>query len=117
VVLYLTTPPENVELTIPQPAASVLYYSSAGLIDKHNQDWQATLSMETKLKTHDWSMRVNMSIFWLCVVNSWRVWKKLSYDECGNPRESQKIFYGHLAAEPINNSFELVVRNYMTNTM
>jgi hypothetical protein len=107
----LTTPPEKVELTIPQPIATEIYYSAAGKIDQHNRDRQATLAMETKLKTHDWSMRVNMSILCMCVVDTWRVWTKLSQDDRGNQRESQKTFYGHLATEFIDNQYETVTGN------
>jgi Transposase IS4 len=107
----LTTPPERIELTIPQPAAAELFYTSAGKIDQHNRDRQATLGMETKLKTHDWSMRVNMTLLSMCIVDSWRVWTRISQDDRGNQRESQKTFYGNLAAELIDNSFDRVVGN------
>jgi hypothetical protein len=68
----LTTPPEKVELTIPQPITPEMYYSAAGKTDQHNRDQQATLAIETKLKTHNWSMRVNISILCMCVVDTWR---------------------------------------------
>jgi hypothetical protein len=69
----LTIPPKKVEMTIPQPILNKLYYSAAGKIDQHNLDRQETLAIQTKLKTHDWSMRVNISIFCMCVVDTWRV--------------------------------------------
>jgi hypothetical protein len=63
----MSTLPEKVELTIPQPAATELYYAAAGKIDQHNRDRQATITLETKLKTHDWSMRVNITfIVYVC---------------------------------------------------
>jgi hypothetical protein len=107
----LTTPPERVELMIPQPAAAEVYYAAAGKIDQHNRDRQATLAMETKLKTHDWSMRVNMTLLAMCVVDSWRVWSRISQDDQGDQRESQKIFYGHLASELIDNSYDNIGGN------
>jgi Transposase IS4 len=107
----LTTPPERVELVIPQPAAAEVYYAAAGKIDQHNRDRQATLGIETKLKTHDWSMRVNMTLLAMCVVESWRVWSRISQGDQGDQRETQKIFYGHLASEMIDNSYDNIGGN------
>jgi hypothetical protein len=67
--------------------------------------------METKLKTHDWSTGVNMTLLSMCIVDSWRVWTRISQDDQGNQRESQKTFYRNLAAKLIDNSFDRVVGN------
>jgi hypothetical protein len=107
----LNTPQEKVGLTIPQPIATEIYYSAAEKIDKHNRDPQPKLAMETKLKTHDWSMCGNMQILFMCVVYTWRFWTKLSQEERGNQRVSQKTIYGHLAMELINNTYETVTGN------
>ena len=56
-----TTEPERVEVTIPQPQVCETYYSCCGKIDQHNRDRQDTLGLEIKIKTHDWSQRVNLS--------------------------------------------------------
>ena len=104
----LTTPPEKVELTIPQTACSDIYFAACGKIDQHNRDRQATLCLERKFKTHDWSMRVNMSIIAMCIVDTWRVWSRINDSGESSPIESQKQFYGNLAAELIDNTFDQV---------
>jgi hypothetical protein len=102
--------PERVELTVHQPKAAELYYSCCGKVDQHNRDRQDTLCIERKLKTHDWSLRVNLSIFAMIVVDSWRVYSQLTYgsDLADSNGENQKDFYGHLAAELIDNNYDNV---------
>jgi hypothetical protein len=55
--------PERIFMTIKQPKASALYYTAAAKIDPRNRVCQADLGIERKLGTHDWSQRVNLSIF------------------------------------------------------
>jgi heat shock protein HspQ len=104
-------PPERIELIVEQPKAAEVYYSVCGKVDQHNRDRQATLGLETKLKTNDWSLRVNLTIFAMIVVDAWKVWAALSNpdnDENPDNVESQKTFYGHLAAELIDNTVDRV---------
>jgi hypothetical protein len=49
---------------IPQPPTAEIYYKSCLMIDRHNRHCQDTLTLEQKLDMHNWSMQVNMSIFW-----------------------------------------------------
>jgi hypothetical protein len=49
---------------IPQPPTAEIYYRSCLMIDRHNRHCQDTLTLEQKLDMHNWSMQVNMSIFW-----------------------------------------------------
>jgi Transposase IS4 len=63
--------PERLLLTINQPKAASLYYSTCGKIDQHNRSRQDTLNLEKKLETKQWQRRVNMSIFGMVVVDSW----------------------------------------------
>lgn len=104
------TPPEKVHVTFPQPQAADLYYESCAKIDQHNRDRQATLGIERKFKTHDWSKRVNLTILSMCIVDSWKVWSSITKSTDGNPKETQKDFYGHLAAELIDNKYDGVQR-------
>jgi Transposase IS4 len=105
----LTTPPEKVELTVPQPVATETYYAACQKIDQHNRDRQATLGLERKFKTHDWAKRVNMSILSMCIVDAWRVWSRITIKDGGERMyESQKEFYGHLSAELIDNTYDSV---------
>ena len=102
--------PDNVELTVPQPRAVQEYYGVCGKVDQHNRDRQDTLQLERKLKTHDWSQRVNMSILGIIIVDSWRMYQRMTFppyeDYISNTEEVQKIFYSHLAAEMIDNRFD-----------
>ena len=51
VSLELDALPENVELTIPQPKATEVYYQTCSVIDQHNQHCQDNLKTEKKLET------------------------------------------------------------------
>jgi Transposase IS4 len=104
----LTTPPTCIEVVVPQTAITELYFAACGKIDQHNRDRQATLGLERKFKTHDWSMRVNMSILSMCIVDSWRVWSRICSEEQERNKETQKAYYGNLAAELIDNNFDQV---------
>ena len=51
---------------------------------------------------------MNMSIVAMCIVDTWRVWSLLNKTEEYTPFESQKQFYGNLAAELIDNTYDHV---------
>jgi Transposase IS4 len=112
--------PSRLELTVPQPRAAEVYYSCCGKIDQHNRDRQATLGIEKKLKTLDWSLRVNLSLLGIIVVDTWRIWQLFSSPETsGESVETQKAFYGQLAAELIDNNYDRIggaARNRTTPT-
>ena len=97
--------PEQVELTIPQPKAAQIYYSTCGKIDNHNQCRQDTLNLEKKLKTHSWHMRVNLSILAMVIVDTWLV-----YSKCTKLDDCQTDFYIKLSEELIDNNYEEVAR-------
>ena len=92
---------ELVQLSVPQPKAAEVYYSGCGKIDQHNRHRQDTLKMETKLKTHDWAKRVNISLFGMMVVDCW-----LAFNGCTAAEETQKEFYMLLAEELIDNTYD-----------
>jgi hypothetical protein len=64
--------------------------------------------LEQKFKTHDWSIRVNMSILSMCIVDTWRVWSRITVKERERMYETQKTFYGHLSAGLIDNNYDQV---------
>ena len=106
-----TTPdaePEQVDLVVSQPVACELYYSTCAAVNQHNRSRQANLNIENKLKTHNWAMRVNLSIFSICAVDAWKVYSQAK--PCLVGEESEKQFYGHLAEELIENKFDGQVR-------
>ena len=55
--------PDRLEVNIPQPKCAEEYYSCCTMIDSNNRSRQATLNIERKYGTHNWYMRVNLSIF------------------------------------------------------
>ncbi len=93
--------PERVQLVVPQPVACEMYYEACGKIDQHNQMRQDDLQLEKKLVTHDWSMRVGLSLIGICIVDTW-----LAYKECTGTEERQKEFYSKLAEELIDNNYD-----------
>ena len=52
----------RVALTVRQPEVAQLYYGCCSQIDRHNRCRQDDQRLERKLGTHDWSMRVNISL-------------------------------------------------------
>jgi len=91
--------PERVEMNIPQPKASELYYSACGQIDRHNRCRQDDLNMiEKKLGTLRWDMRVNLSLLSMCIVDAWLLYKGATLTT-----EGQKHFYEKLSEELIDN--------------
>jgi hypothetical protein len=101
--------PSRFELTIAQPKVAEVYYSACAKIDQHNRDCQDTLMLERKLVTNDWSTRVNLSILAVILVDSWRVYSKMTFPaEFTGLKKIQKDFHGHLAAELIDNNYDQV---------
>ena len=101
VSLELDALPENVELTIPQPKATEVYYWTCSVIDQHNQHRQDNLKIEKKLETKKWDMRVNLTIFLMIVVDTWLV-----YSQATGSTELLSEFYMRLAEELIDNNID-----------
>ena len=99
VSLELDALPENVELTIPQPKLTEVYYRTCGVIDQHNRHHQDNLKTEKKLETKKWDMRVNF--FLMIVVDTWLV-----YSQAAGSTELQSEFYVRLAEELIDNNID-----------
>jgi hypothetical protein len=93
----------RVELTIPQPIACEIYYDTCASIDRHNRMRQDDLMLERKLGTMDWSLRVNLSLLGMCIVDSW-----LIYSKCTETEEKQREFYEALSEEMIDNQHDQV---------
>ena len=101
VSLELDALPENVELTIPQPKVTEVYYQTCDVIDRHNQHCQDNLKTKKKLATKKWDMRVNLTIFSMIVVDTWFV-----YSQATGSTELQSEFYVGLAEELIDNNID-----------
>jgi hypothetical protein len=100
-------------IEIAQPKAAEMYYNICAKIDNHNRDRSDTLQLEKKYETNDWSLRVNFSILAMIIVDTWKVYSKLTFNinEEGKRinKETQKQFYGRLAAELIDNKEGAIV--------
>ena len=94
--------PENAEITIPHPKTAQIYYDVCGNIDQNIRCRQATLKLELKLQTHDWSKIVNLSILAMTMVYAWLVFK-----QCTQTNEIQKYFYSYIAEELIDNVYDI----------
>lgn len=101
-------PPVKVKLVVPQPKACEKYYTCCAKIDQHNRDRQDTLGIERKFRTHKWSLRVNLSLLSICIVNTWRVYSRMTFGDTNEEggAETQKDFYSYLAAELIDNTYD-----------
>jgi hypothetical protein len=94
-------PEERVELEIPQPLAAEVYYKACASIDRHNCSRQDDLMLETKLETKHWSVRVNLSLFGMCVlIDEYYVAKG-----CRIFTETPAQFLEGLAEELIDNTY------------
>jgi len=96
---------ERFVLTVPQPLVVETYYHCCDQVDRHNHCRQDDLRLEHKLVTHDWSMRVNLSLFGMCVVDAW-----LLYAGARGPAAAltQNQFYEDLAAQLIDTTYDSV---------
>ena len=94
-----------IERTTPITDVCAKYYSANGKIDEHNRCRQADLDIEKKLRTMKWSFRVNSSLFAVCVVDAWLLYKgKMG----ARNHMSPWTFYCKLADQLIANSYDTV---------
>ena len=92
---------ERVSLTVPQPKVLEVYYRACGKIDHHTRHRQDTLNLENKVKVHNWSKLVNMTLFGMMIVDAWLAFSGYTLSE-----ETQKEFYMLLSEELIDNEFD-----------
>ena len=86
---------------IDQPKSCELYYACCAMVDRHNRCRQADLKLERKLVTKDWSKRLNISLLSICIVDTW-----FAYSGILESHENQNDFYGYLAEELIDNTYD-----------
>jgi len=96
---------ERVVLTVSQPQVAKTYYTCCSQIDRHNRCRQDNLRLEHKLVTHDWSMRVSLSLLGMCVVIAWMLHSEA---RGGTATLNQSEFYEDLAEQLIDNAFDAV---------
>jgi hypothetical protein len=91
---------QRVSLEVPQPKAAELYYSSCARIDQHYCCRQDDLQLERKYVTTSWSMRVNMTLLGMIIVDSWLLCLRARGANAG----LQSEYYEELATELIFNN-------------
>ena len=99
----VSSQPVRVEIETPVPNVVRTYYSAASMVDRHNRCRQDDLQIEKSFETKDWSMRVNMTLFGMIVVNSWLLYKG---SMGGRQKISQSEFYLRLADGLIDNNYD-----------
>ena len=99
----VSSQPVRVEIETPVPKVVRTYYSAASMVDRHNRCRQDDLQIEKSFETKDWSMRVNMTLFGMIVVNSWLLYKG---SMGGRQKISQSEFYLRLADGLIDNNYD-----------
>jgi hypothetical protein len=102
----LNAEPELVDKRVSQPEVAVVYYSGCAKIDQHNRRRQADLQLETKIQTNDWSVRVNLSIFGMVVVDAFNLCRGCTAGQL--PYCDQKWFYETLALDLIENDHDII---------
>jgi hypothetical protein len=85
-----------VEIVVPQPAATDLYYSCFAKIDQHNRCRQAALEIEKVFQVNEWRFRVNSSLLAMIIVDSWMMYRGAIGDGHGL---SKNDYYIQLASE------------------
>ena len=94
----------RVELTVPQPLCSEIYYSTCAAIDQHNRCRQDDLRLEKKINTHSWDKRVGLSLFGMYVVDAWKMYHGCTSSAHVKSSLGQKDFYLALAEELVDNN-------------
>jgi Transposase IS4 len=96
--------PEYLEIVVAQPYCSYLFHSAASKIDQHNKLRQASLRLETKMRTTLWHRRVNITLFGMTVIDSFDLAKGCQGNKWIFPPSS--AFFEALAEDLIDNTFE-----------
>ena len=94
-------PPERVEIELPQPLVTELYYAACGKIDQHNRVRQDDLMIERKFRTTEWWKRIAQGLIGMVVVDTWFVYKA-----CTGSKEEKCDFFCSLAEEMIDNNID-----------
>ena len=98
--------PERLEIAIEQPDIVKCYYETCSQIDRHNKIRQDELELERKIGAHDWSKRVNTTIFAMIIVDTMNF-----HQACVHPNEIDGCpddFISYLSEEMIDNTLDEV---------
>lgn len=92
-------------MIIPQPKAAEIYYDICGAIDGHSRCLQDGMTLDRKVRTMNWSICVNTTVFVICFVVSWLAYKGCKDTLCWI-RQSE--FYIALSEQLIHNTFDRI---------
>lgn len=90
----------RVPISVPQPEVSELHYGCCAQIDRNNRCRHYVHQLERKLRTHDWSMRVNITLLGICIMDAWLLYL---WARGAAAVMSQASFYEQLASGFIDN--------------
>ena len=90
-----------VELTIPNPIETDIYFSAFGQIDRNNRCRQEIFDTEKNLCTKYWSKRFNLSIFVMNVVDVC-----LEYQGITRTMDIQADLYNYLSEDITDNTYD-----------
>ena len=86
---------ERLIIRVPMPRASQLYFDACGMIDSHNRI-REICGIEKRVRTHEWSTRVNLGILSMMYVDAYLLYKAC----CGTSAKlDPKKFFEQLAGE------------------
>lgn len=85
-----------------QPMIAETYYATASQVDRHNRCRQDDLKLEKKFQVKEWSQRVNTTLFAICVVDSWLLYKG---NQGSRSTMSSNRFYSLLAEALVDNTY------------
>ena len=93
---------ERLVITVPMPRASELYFDACGMIDSHNRI-RHMCGIERRVRTHNWSTRVNLGILSMMFVDAFLLYKAC----CGKvAKYDPKEFFEMLASEMLRFSLD-----------
>ena len=98
-------PLQFMEVVVQQPQATEIYYGACGKIDQHNR-MQQNLGLERKIRTQTWWRRVNMSIFGMCVVDSYLLMVGCHGFAGDNGFRTSRDYFNKLEQQLIENKYD-----------
>jgi Transposase IS4 len=97
-------PPIYRQIMIQQPQVTEAYYNACGKIDQHNRHRSDNLQLERKIKTMEWWRRVSMTLFGMCITDSYLLMVGCRGENCGF--RTARDFFDKLSEQLIDNTFE-----------
>ena len=98
--------PERRLFTVDQPKACETYYSSCGMIDRHNRSRQSSLMIEKKVKVTTFDKRLNTTLFAIAgPVDAWFLFRGIRVGQTSVCLD-ERHFYEALCEQLIDNKLD-----------